>query len=464
MAKQLLNIIQDLNNYIETYISDNNLKTRNGAGPGLWVSILLPLAVLLGVWNHPECSLLYKTCSCISFGLLVSTFLIVLPIAKTTKYKTVCCVGNSALTTLMLTWISNRGILFNICCGVLSSFGYNRLLMLALHNCPESFTFGEAAVVVQSAILLTITCLANLCSETPTECMQIATIILQVGLLGVFIICSTVYYTSNLKTPTNFYSFTGFILLVVVSVLHYVLQNSPVLWILCLLTEDLTTVKLLLCWIVFSMLAVTAVTFQVRGQKKASTTVRKVFHLLALAVFIPGLILRICMLYTASGIVFALFVALETLRLLKLPPLGDALDSGFQAFADEKDKSVALTPLYLMAGCSLPLWLHPVPSTRVLLPLLAGLLSVGVGDTAASMCGTWCGKHKWPGSEKTKEGTAACFLSQLFVVIALIHFNYIPRTDLLQPTLAIAVTSIVEAITDQVDNIALPLLMYILLL
>lgn len=464
MAKQLLITIQDLNNNIETYISDNNLKTRNGAGPGLWVSILLPVAVVHGVWNHPECTLLYKTCSCISFGLLVSTVLIVLPIAKTTKYKTVCCVINSALTTLLLTWVSNREILFNICCGVLSSFGYNRLLMLALHNCPESFTFGEAAVIVQGAILLTLTCLANLCSETPSECMQIATVILQVGVLGLCIICTTAFYTPNLRTPTNFYLLTGFILLVVVTVLHYVLQASPVLWILCLLAENLTTVKLLLSWIAFSVLAVSAVAFQVKGQKKASTVVRKTFHLLALAVYVPGLILHLCLLYTASGIVFALFVALETLRLLKLPPLADALNSGFQAFADEKDKSVALTPLYLMAGCSLPLWLHPVPSTQVLLPLLAGLLSVGVGDTAASMCGTWCGKHKWPGSEKTKEGTAACFLSQLFVVIALIHFNYIPRTDLLQPTLAIAVTSIVEAITDQVDNIALPLLMYILLL
>lgn len=72
-------------------------------------------------------------------------------------------------------------MLFNICCGVLSSFGYSRLLVLALHNCPESFTFGEAAVVVQGAVLLTITCLENLYSEIPTECMQIGTIILQVS-------------------------------------------------------------------------------------------------------------------------------------------------------------------------------------------------------------------------------------------------------------------------------------------
>lgn len=92
-----------------------------------------------------------------------------------------------------------------------------------------------------------------------------------------------------------------------------------------------------------------------------------------------------------------MFVSFQTLRILKLPPLGKGLDSGFQAFVDEKDKLIALTPVYLLVGCSTPLWLHPKPSQQVLLPLLAGLLAVGVGDTAASICGTWCGKRKWPG-------------------------------------------------------------------
>lgn len=93
------------------------------------------------------------------------------------------------------------------------------------------------------------------------------------------------------------------------------------------------------------------------------------------------------------------------------------------------------------------------------------------------------------GSKKTKEGSAACFLSQLFLVIALIHFGkyaiftylglciyeiyrisfisfyisgYIPRTNLIKPTFAIALVSIVEAKTDQIDNLAMPLLMYVM--
>jgi dolichol kinase len=87
-------------------------------------------------------------------------------------------------------------------------------------------------------------------------------------------------------------------------------------------------------------------------------------------------------------------------RLLKLGSVGESLQQGFLVFADEKDQGgVSLTPLYLLVGCSAPLWLHPSRCTlRASLPMLAGLLSVGAGDTAASVIGFSFGKHKWQGT------------------------------------------------------------------
>lgn len=108
--------------------------------------------------------------------------------------------------------------------------------------------------------------------------------------------------------------------------------------------------------------------------------------------------------YAFYSSVVLLCAVLQLLRVIHMPPLGEVLEAGFTVFADEKDSGpIALTPIYLLAACSLPLWLYPsICSEEVyvgqrLLPLMSGLLTIGIGDTAASIFGTWIGKAKWEG-------------------------------------------------------------------
>lgn len=102
---------------------------------------------------------------------------------------------------------------------------------------------------------------------------------------------------------------------------------------------------------------------------------------------------------------------------MKVPPLGEILQNGFDVFADEKDALLSLTPLYLMSGLSFPLWMPT--SNLTMLTLLSGVLTVGIGDTTASLIGGKWGSHKWMDTDKTIEGTVACVFSQIGVILVL---------------------------------------------
>ncbi|KAK3097329.1 hypothetical protein FSP39_008729, partial [Pinctada imbricata] len=86
---------------------------------------------------------------------------------------------------------------------------------------------------------------------------------------------------------------------------------------------------------------------------------RKCFHLAIVAVYIPGILLDPDLLYTCSVLAFGLMVIVETMRYLNVPPFGTALRNNFSKFLDQQDSGeLILTPLYLLIGVSLPIWLY----------------------------------------------------------------------------------------------------------
>ena len=55
--------------------------------------------------------------------------------------------------------------------------------------------------------------------------------------------------------------------------------------------------------------------------------------------------------------------------------------------------------------------------------MYSGVLALGVGDSVAAVSGTLVGRHKWPGTSKTFEGTFMSVLCQLIVVAAIIYIS-----------------------------------------
>ena len=122
----------------------------------------------------------------------------------------------------------------------------------------------------------------------------------------------------------------------------------------------------------------------------------------------------------------------------------------------------------------------------------SGILSVGIGDSFASIFGIMYGKTKWPSSNKTIVGTIAGISSQILAIAFMLYvgllkdphdsqniatsfnqegtshiyfilqFTHLSRfVYWLGIVLTIIVVSLVEAFTDQVDNIVLPVMTFV---
>lgn len=159
------------------------------------------------------------------------------------------------------------------------------------------------------------------------------------------------------------------------------------------------------------------------------TVLRKYFHGVIIAVFLPGIFFDVELLFVASVLILAAFLLLEASRLYNLDYVADILNKNMIGFLDEKDQgTLILTHIYLLIGCSLPIWIFPLKSatdsTDNLL-LCSGIISLGIGDTAASIGGTLWGKTKLPGSSKSIEGTICSIIAEVLFILALFNFGRI---------------------------------------
>lgn len=362
---------------------------------------------------------------------------------------------------------------FCLISGFFPSFVFNGLYLLVLRKLPQSFTLGELALVLQGYVIFLYNSFIQVpyyYNHPPFTTLSQMTAILQVGFLGVSTIAAITFLFPIFRKTSTFYCLLISIVFTVMAL--PVTRDLPVITLVKFIFSN--SERLFFTSYFAGLLGLTAsvVWWHVTTNQSSSTVIRKIFHLLIVLVFVPGLIYECTYLYVASGVIFAIFIVIEIARIIKLYPVYDVLQTSIQSFIDEKDAGiVALTPLYLLAGCSIPFWLHVCPCDLTdstvfeFLPLIAGVLAVGIGDTAASYFGSKYGKHKWNGMDKSMEGTAANVLSQ---VLAILLFNQLGLVRLCSKNvslsiMAITATAIAEAKTDQVDNLVLPIISFIFL-
>ncbi|XP_006459296.1 Tco6 SGD histidine kinase sensor protein [Agaricus bisporus var. bisporus H97] len=188
---------------------------------------------------------------------------------------------------------------------------------------------------------------------------------------------------------------------------------------------------------------------------------RKFFHGLAVVMFVPGVALDPAFTHLSFDVAFALFIFAEYIRYFAIYPLGVTIHLFMNEFLDEKDDGTAiLSHFYLLSGCAGSLWLEG-PS-RLL--QYTGILALGVGDAVASIVGKRIGKHRWSHTtSKTLEGTLAFVASVILSAWLLRLLGFAEPFSTTRYLLGVAISAVLEALSDQNDNLTMPLYMWSIL-
>lgn len=296
---------------------------------------------------------------------------------------------------------------------------FRPIMVLLIKKFPASFSFGEAALISQAVVLSGGAALMKLVTLERWDTRSLALVVAR-GLTH--------------------------------------LQDS-------LASNQAAAVALVAAWalLVAASVAVVAL-YNARGWR-VTTTTRKIFHAATVVVFVSGLQRCHLLLLASSYAALGLMLGLETLRVTRLvPALSTLLTQKLAPFLDAKDGGrLILTNIYLLAGVSLPLWIHPgevTPFAAPILPLYCGVISVGVADTAAAVVGSAWGRVRWvAGRGRTVEGSAAALLSSLLTVQLLSQLGGVAVASWPAVLAAAAAVTLTEALSSQVDNLTLPLVM-----
>ena len=230
-----------------------------------------------------------------------------------------------------------------------------------------------------------------------------------------------------------------------------------------------------------------------------------------MALFLPALITQPELLAMSLGIAAAALIAAEVLRVGRCPFLGPRIHSFMTAFLDSRDQGLLLISHFsLLIGMALPLWLSlsilippssarsegkPLSSddsqyssgngalsiwqdvgvtsqewiqTSVPAFAFAGIMILGVADSAASAVGRRYGCHKLLRTHKSLEGTLGGIVLTLlgWVGLGVALSSFTGQGSLAGGVagvtwsgilVAVAGSCLLEAVTTQLDNIFLPL-------
>jgi len=427
---------------------------RAGSRNGLWMASLLPLAML----NDPLIlvalsTTIYSIFYALDHNNSDTDHATNKPINTKIKFNSM------VILSIMIALLSFSSFVSMLACFT-TFLAFVFALPKMFSTFHASFSYGEGVLVLQAIAVFMAKLLINITQDVhdPSTIAGSFNIIANVGLGSVGTLCLLHFFPLKVcQHPSTFY-LSGFSILfgITLPVLFSTLKRNPIAWTLQTIFASNESKLLLLLWGVCTLLALHIVAQQ--DSRAITTITRKYFHFLVVVVFTSGVMVNRSLLYLASIVGLSVMILLEHMRFAKIQPVANVISAAFKTFQDKNDRGdLILTNIYLLVGVSLPLWLTPDLEKADPLLLLSGVLSIGIGDSFASIFGSKFGRTIIPQTQKSVEGMMASILAQLVFVKALnMELNLVL-------VFGICVVSIVETLTTQVDNLVLPFVMYIVL-
>ncbi|KAG6461767.1 hypothetical protein O3G_MSEX012845 [Manduca sexta] len=464
-VQRFVTMLDTLDRRISRNITEAGIETRPVKSNGLWCCVLLP-AVLVTYSLLYKVSLVYSLVAYVSVGIFFYCilFIIFMSVSCLVLRENVYggCVASSFVSALLIYVGLGQGLTYSLLFTLPTIFMFSMLLRWSLIMFPKTYTIGEAMIVAQGVVLFFTMFMAMIMcddnEETDAETELINTVVFTVLSTVGLIVTALYHLTDNMRTLQVF----SYIFLIAagyaVVTLHSTLGMNCIVKVLSYIFLDKNRAQLFTFWVFLLVMAMCVLLVRSKLAVKADTVTRKSFHILASLVFLSGIIYNVPLITLGAGVGFGLLILVETLRKARIEPISSMLQSIFDVYKDEKDcGTFAMTPMYLYAGLACPLLLVPKHEGYDL-ELLSGVLATGIGDAAASWFGSRYGFNKWSDSNRTLEGTTFNILSQVATIHALELFGMLEaKNALIRTTIAASVSGLIEAKTDQVDNLILPL-------
>ena len=241
-----------------------------------------------------------------------------------------------------------------------------------------------------------------------------------------------------------------FIFLFFYPIAFKVLNDEPISWLVEFLFNN--SRMLFVLYFIAVLFPIIIIHPTEKSTNVANILVRKYYHFLAVIMFLPAIYFDSPFFKVASSGAWFIMTLAELIRIVNVTPISDLIHAYTKEYVDSRDSGILIvTHIYLLVGCSLPIWLEV--NSNIISENLSGVAILGIGDAIASWIGKFYGNHKWPKSHKSLEGTFAA-------IVSVFLFLYPFCNNFIGLMCATILTCLVEAFTEQIDNLILPLFFY----